>query len=689
MLAQYEGLLAQAVVDRHRPAAGLSLVPPSALALLPDPRQPLSDAWMGAVQERFAAWAGRAPERLAVADPREAWSYGELEERANRLAQRLIQEGVRKGDVVAILGHRSARLAWAVLGTLKAGAAFTILDPAHPPARLVDTLRLAQPRGFIALAAAGAVPAAVEAFLDELRPASRFTLPAADDGGDPTALFPAQPAGVTVGPDDLAYLSFTSGSTGLPKGILGRHGPLSHFLPWQERVFGFGPDDRYSMLSGLAHDPLQRDLFTPFQTGAAVIAPDPADIAVPGRLAAWLRDAGITVAHLTPAMGQILCQLAPGEPAPVCERLRWAFFVGDVLTHRDVALLTELAPDVAVVNYYGSTETQRAVGYHLVAVPAHEPGGSTKQSLPLGRGIEDVQLLVVNPAGRLAGVGELGEILMRSPHLAAGYLGDAEGTAARFTPNPLADAASERIYRTGDLGRYLLDGEVEFAGRADMQVKIRGFRIEPGEVEAWLGRHPAVRDCVVVARDHRASGGKRLVAYVVPRPSVSTNPVELRTYLRERLPDAMVPAAFVILEKLPVNPNGKVDRRALPEPAEEPRAGEFAAPQTDVERTLAGILREVLGVGKLSREDNFFELGGNSLQMVKVHARVKETFGVDLQVVQLFTHPTVATLAAFLVQGEAAPRPAAVVEDRTEQLQTGRNRLRRQGQQRRAGEESK
>jgi acyl-coenzyme A synthetase/AMP-(fatty) acid ligase/acyl carrier protein len=423
-----------------------------------------------------------------------------------------------------------------------------------------------------------------------------------------------------------------------------------------------------------------------------VIAPDPADIAVPGRLAAWLRDADITVAHLTPAMGQILCQLAPGEPAPVCTRLRWAFFVGDVLTHRDVALLRALAPNVAVVNYYGSTETQRAVGYHQVTTPRHETAELAKQSLPLGCGIEDVQLLVASPAGELAGIGELGEILLRSPHLAAGYLGDPMGTAARFTANPLGgspDAPGGRVYRTGDLGRYRPDGEVEFAGRADVQIKIRGFRIEPGEVEAWLGRHPAVRDCVVVARDHRGSGEKRLVAYAVLEAALSPSPAELRTFLRDRLPDAMVPAAFVILEKLPVNPNGKVDRRALPEPAEEPRAGEFAAPQTDVERTLAAILREVLGVEKVSREDNFFELGGNSLQMVKVHARVQETFGADLQVVQLFTHPTVAALAAFLLQGEAAPRPAAVVEDRTEQLQTGRNRLRRQGQQRRVGEESR
>jgi amino acid adenylation domain-containing protein len=640
---------------------------------------------VGAVPERFAAWAKRAPERLAAADPREAWTYGELDAASDRLAQRLARDGVKKGDVVAILGHRSARLVWAVLGALKAGAAFTILDPAHPPARLADTLRLARPRGFVALAAAGGVPAAVSDCLAGLDVVSRLTLPAAGSADpDPTAEMPAAPVGVVIGPDDIAYLSFTSGSTGVPKGILGRHGPLSHFVPWQERAFGFGPDDRYSMLSGLAHDPLQRDMFTPLQTGAAVIAPEPTDIAVPGRLAAWLRDAGITVAHLTPAMGQILCELAPGQPAPVAPGLRWAFYVGDVLTRRDVARLAALAPNVAVVNYYGSTETQRSVGHHRVNLTA-DSGDTLKQSLPLGRGIEDVQLLVVNPAGRLAGVGEVGEILVRGPHLAAGYLGDPEQTAARFTANPLSDLPGDRVYRTGDLGRYLPDGEVEFAGRADVQVKIRGFRIEPGEIEALLGRHPAVREAVVVARDHAASGEKRLAAYAVL--DTTAEPGALRAFLRERLPDYMVPATFTILEKLPVNPNGKVDRRALPEPSEEVRGGESAAPQTEIERTLAGILREVLGVERVGRDDNFFELGGNSLQLVKVHARVQEAFGADLQVVQLFTHPTIAALSAFLTQGEQAPRPAAVVEDRSAKLQTGRDRLRRRGQQLRGGEE--
>jgi amino acid adenylation domain-containing protein len=682
MARQYEAVLAQAAADPERPIDRLSLVTPAAAALLPDPGAPLPDAWMGAVHERFAEWARRDPGRPAVVDDRESWSYGELDERADRLARRLRAAGVGKGDVVAIYGHRSARLVWAVLGVMKAGAAFTVLDPAHPPARLIDCLQLATPRGWIALAAAGPVPPALEEFIAASGCPCKVVLPLPGEEAD---LGPADSAPLpAVGPDDLAYVAFTSGSTGLPKGILGRHGPLSHFIPWQRRRFGLGESDRFSMLSGLAHDPLQRDMFTPLQIGGAICVPDPADITVPGRLAEWMRRQGVTVAHLTPAMGQILTEIPPDIEPPRLDALRWAFLVGDVLTRRDVARLRGLAPGLTCVNFYGSTETQRSVGYHVV-----EPGEELshrrgKESLPLGRGVEGVQLLVVNRAGERAGVGELGEIYVRGHHLARGYLGDPEGTAAnfaaKFLDNPFGGRPGDRVYRTGDLGRYLPDGEVEFAGRADFQVKIRGFRIEPGEIEALLARNPVVRDCAVLARD-AAAGERRLVAYVVPeRPGVTV--AELRAYTRERLPDYMVPAAFVLMEKLPVTPNNKLDRRALPDPAEErAQDGTYVAPRNETERRIAEVLREVLAIDKVGLHDNFFELGGSSLQLVRVHSRLREVFAREMQVFELFTHPTVAALAGFLSAGEAPAAlgggaVAARELDRTEELQVGKDRRR-------------
>jgi amino acid adenylation domain-containing protein len=450
-----------------------------------------------------------------------------------------------------------------------------------------------------------------------------------------------------VDASDLAYVAFTSGSTGVPKGVLGLHRSLTHFYPWMREAFQLGPDDRFSLLSGLAHDPLHRDIFTPLWLGAAVAIPDPERMAEPGWLAGWMARLGVTVAHLTPALGRVLSE-APAGSLPL---LRRAFFVGDLLTRRDVERLRALAPEVSCVNLYGSTETQRAVAYHRIEE------NEAREVYPLGRGMPDVQLLVLTPAGRLAGIGEAGEVSVRSPHLAAGYLGDPELTERRFGTNPFTGREGERLYRTGDLGRYRPDGEVEPLGRADLQVKIRGFRVELGEVEAALVRHLAVREAAVVARGDTED--RRLVAYLVPEGS-APDLRALRESLRSRLPEYMIPAAFVVLDALPLTPNRKVDRKALPEPErEEPR--EAMAPWTPVEELLAAVWSEVLGAERIGPEDDFFALGGHSLRVTQVLARVREAFGVELPVRSLFESPTLAGLAARIEEalrtGSARPAP--------------------------------
>ncbi len=315
--------------------------------------------------------------------------------------------------------------------------------------------------------------------------------------------------------------------------------------------------------------------------------------------------------------------------------------MGDVLTRRDVARLRRLAPEITCVNYYGSTETQRAVGYHV----AEEDG--PKEVLPLGRGIPDVQLLVLNPAGVLAGIGELGEVSVRSPHIALGYLGDPQLTAERF----VADR-----YRTGDLGRYLPDGEVAFAGRADTQVKIRGFRIELGEIEAVLGRFPGVREAVVVARQDRGEE-RYLAAYVVPAARATFIERELRAFLRQRLPDHMVPAVLVVLDVLPLTPNRKIDRKALPAPEQRRAEEAFLAPRTPVEEVLAGIWAQLLGLERVGAADDFFALGGHSLLGTQVMSRLRAAFGIELPLRALFEAPTLADLAARV---EEARRDGAI-----------------------------
>jgi amino acid adenylation domain-containing protein len=759
MLAQLTGVLRQAAEDANRPIHAFSLLTDDARAVLPDPAVALSAEWRGSVPAIFARHAARTPDAVAVEDPRERWTYAELDRESTRIAWRLMADGVRPGDVVAILGHRSAALVRALLGTMKAGGAFLILDPAYPPARLAEYVHIARPAGFIPIASAGEVPVEVADalretvvstiplhirqvdFVDEvangglpLPPAPSPLVPRGEgeDGSlggrggasgdlsnaagfmDKAASFaeahqppPAvlgevgevyEPGGgllgagrnaaefadevanftpVEIGPDSLAYLSFTSGTTGKPKAVMGRHGSLTHFTPWLAERFELSASDRFSLLSGLAHDPLHRDVFTPLQLGAAVVAPDPDEVGTPGYLARWMRDAGITVTHLTPAMGQLLVDIPgglPTEPLPLSARhergggrgeghtaegptvdsLRRAFFVGDVLTRTDVGRMHRLAPNLQVINYYGSTETQRAVAHFVVP---RDLSQLAKETIPVGTGIPDVQVLIRNAAGERTGVGEVGEIWMRSPHIALGYLGDPELTAARFVANPWTGDAADPAYRTGDLGRYRPDGVAEIAGRADQQVKIRGFRIEPGEIEAALRAHPAVRDTVVVPRGE--GDGKRLVAYVVADGEPA--PRELRGWLRMSVPDYMIPAAWVFLPALPVTPNGKVDRKALPEPELEGVAQDFVPPRTPTEVALADVWAGLLNAGRVGAHDDFFALGGHSLLATKLVARVRDAFRVELPLRALFESPTLSALAAALDRllragaGAAAP----------------------------------
>ncbi|HYH80464.1 MAG TPA: amino acid adenylation domain-containing protein, partial [Longimicrobium sp.] len=821
MLTQLRAILSQAVADPDTAATRLSLLSAAARGVLPNPSEPLSTAWRGSVPALFARRAAETPDALAVEDPRERWTYAELDTATAHIASCLVEAGVQPGDVVAIWGHRGAALVRALLGTLRSGAAFLVLDPAYPPSRLVDYLRIATPAAFLRITAAPEVPPEVaaalartirceiplaprachpegdhaEASASQTPAARRIYTPVHDTVADAPASPPstpdhpsaaecadapqapgpslpcssgegqarnepgrgpaapastvvsdatqnlgdassaddqarrAQEAAELIGPDTLAYLSFTSGTTGTPKAVMGRHGSLTHFTPWLAETFGLTADDRFSMLSGLAHDPLHRDVFTPLQLGAAIIAPEPDEVGAPGYLAGWLRESAVTVAHLTPAMGQLIADVPGGvEQAAPIDTLRRAFFVGDVLTRGDVERLVRLAPGLTVINYYGSTETQRAVAYHVARTDAD---GREREVIPLGRGIPGVQLLVRNAAGDPAGIGEVGEIWLRSPHVALGYLNDPDLTAQRFIPNPWRADAGDVLYRTGDLGRYRPDGEVEPMGRADQQVKVRGFRVELGEIEAQLARHPSVREAVVIARGDAPD--RRLVAYVVPQrteppsppghetaeeytttpqapgPSLSRavtgegqarnepgrgptgpatpdtthraeddltaaaaagtiHPEALRAHLRAALPEYMIPAAFVTLERLPLTQNAKVDRRALPEPdsaAEQART----APRTETEAALAEIWREVLG-HEVGVEDDFFASGGHSLRATQVLSRIRQRFGIALPVKTVFAAPTIATLAVEVDARHAEP-PDAVDDDSALDADTG------------------
>ncbi|MGW4966247.1 amino acid adenylation domain-containing protein [Nonomuraea sp. NPDC004186] len=622
MLRQYTTLLEQIAADSCRRIDSYDLLAADPDAGLPDPVAPLSHRAEHAVHALIENQAAHHPERVALVDDTGRWTYRELDQRANGLAQELRHQGVGPGDRVALSGRRSAKLICAMLGVLKAGAAFVLLDPADPAERRRACLAAAEPRGLLLVDEENADPPGPL----HLTWSGRLS----------------QNPGVAVDPWDPAYVAFTSGTTGTPKAVIGAHAPLTHFFDWQAAEFGLGSEDRWSVLGGIGHDPFLRETLGPLTSGGTVCVPTEEQARTPAKLAAWLRTHGVTVAHATPGIAELMSS-GTAEPLPA---LRRVFFGGDRLAARHVAGLRALAPAAEYVNFYGTTETPQAMAFHRVTGP---------DPIPVGRAIEGAQVLVVTSGG-LAGVGETGEIWVRTPYLSAGYLGDAELTAARFTANPFG--AADLVYRTGDLGHWGPDGTVHVTGRMDGQVKVRGHRVETGELESLLLTHPGVRAAAIVAVPAPDGGDVRLAGYVVGSdPAAPPSPAELRRYLRDRAPEHMVPAALVVLESLPLTPRGKLDRARLP--AAEAVAGDEAAPlRGELEQAIARIWREVLGTSRVGARDNFFDLGGNSLLIVRVQSRLEELLGREVTLVRLFQYPTIEALAQSLRQ-EGPDRSAA------------------------------
>lgn len=657
-LDQLVSLLDAMVGDLDRPVQCVSLRTVRDADVLPDPTVPLGCEWHLSIHDKLAQVAAQRPGHCAVSDNQGSWTYAELDAVSNQVAGHLIARGIQPQDVVAIWAHRSAALVAAIMGTLRAGATFMMMDPAYPANRSRDYLDIGQPKLLIQIDGAEPMAPAVAEWWE---PAPEILVIHADQRLSPSSAMVQDAIPFVVTPEMVAYLSFTSGSTGRPKCIEGRHGSLTHFMDWQIRAFDLREDDRYSLLSGLAHDPLQRDIFTALWTGACICVPDPNTLFMPGELARWARDEHVSIFHLTPAMGRLLTDGSGGVVLPDARR---AFFVGDVLTRADVARLRTLAPNIEVVNFYGSTETQRSVGYHPVEIdglPAHTPA-----AIPLGKGVPDSQLLILNEAGVPAAVGERGEIHIRSHFLAQGYRGLPDQTAAVFLNNPFTDVSDDRLYRTGDLGAYLPNGAIVFRGRRDFQVKIRGFRVEPGEVAAVLSGHNMVREAVVMPHQ-TAKRGLQLFAFAAMESMIDG--ADLQAYLAERLPNFMVPAFVVVMDRLPMTPNGKVDRGALDLDAAEAAAmtGGREAALSPSETALAEIWRDLIGVMP-GPNDDFFAIGGHSLLATRLLARVQAKFGVQLPVRTIFETPDLASLSARIHSlkqetGEQPPQPVPRDQD--------------------------
>ncbi|WP_437675105.1 amino acid adenylation domain-containing protein [Sorangium sp. So ce131] len=627
--------------------------------LTPAERQQALVAWnttpapeedLSSYAARFRAQVARTPDAVAATCAEERRTYAALNREANRAAHALIALGVGPEQRVALLDDRGLPLLTMILAVFKAGGAYVPIDPTYPAERVAQILASSEPRVVLTRERhRGALERAFALLPEPLRPAIA-TLEAieATEGAPGDAASDEDPE-ERGGAESLAYVIYTSGSTGVPKGaMVERRGMLNNMLSKLPRL-GLAAGDVIAQTASACFDISVWQLLTALLFGGVVdIVPD--EIARdPARLLEHLERRGTAVVEVVPAVLQGMLDAAREHPAPpALARLRWVLPTGEALPAALARAWLDRYPAVPLMNAYGPAECSDDVALHAIAAPpaAHEA------HVPIGRPVDGLRLYVLDPLLAPAPVGVCGELYVGGVGVGRGYLGDPGRTAAAFLPDPFSQAPGRRLYRTGDLGRYRDDGTIEFVGRRDHQVKLRGYRIELGEIEARLAEHPAVQEAVVVVREDRP-GVKRLVAYVAagaPAPSGEA----LRAWLAARLPEYMVPTAFVLLPALPRTPNGKVDRRALPAP-EAGDALDHVAPRTATEELLAGIWAEVLGVERVSVEDSFFDLGGHSLLLTQILSRVRRVLDVELPLRALFETPTVAAQARAVEAARRGP----------------------------------
>jgi amino acid adenylation domain-containing protein len=581
----------------------------------------------------------RTPEAVAVAFAGLGVTYGELDARANRLARWLRRLGVGPESLVGVAAERSVEMVVGLVATLKAGGAYVPLDPDYPRERLQ-----------FMLADAGIEVLLTQSHLVAVLPPHQARVALLDDESS----WPGDAAGaarlaVAVHPDHPAYAIYTSGSTGRPKGAVVSHRGIVNRLLWMQDAYGLGPHDRVLQKTPFSFDVSVWELFWPLIVGARLVVAPPGAHQDAAWLARIVRDGAITTLHFVPSMLQLF--LETGGVGAACSTVERLFASGEALPYE----LQQRAGErlgAALHNLYGPTEAAVDVSFH-----ACERGGR-RRTVPIGRPISNLALYVLDRQDEPVPIGVAGELHIGGVGLARGYLHRPALTAERFVPSRWGRPGG-RLYRTGDLCRLRPDGAIEFLGRLDHQVKVRGVRVELGEIEAALLRHPGVRDAVATARSEGA-GETRLVAYLVASSEPAPGAAELRTFLRESLPEAMVPAAFVVLPALPLTPSGKVDRRALPVPdfASPVRETPAAAPRTPLEERLAGMWGELLRVERVGIHDSFFELGGDSIQGAMFVNRLQQELGQIVYVMALFDAPTVAGFAAYLERSypEAAAR---------------------------------
>jgi amino acid adenylation domain-containing protein len=557
-------------------------------------------------------------------------TYRDLDVRSNQLAHYLRKHGVGTKSLVGVCFERSMEMVVALIAVLKAGGAYLPLDPSYPPERL--RLMVEQ---------AGASIVLTQKSLVSRLPAEEATCHCLDSLDQFLAQEKQERLGHTSSPEDAAYVLFTSGSTGVPKGVLMEHRPLVNLLSWQAKTLACPVGARTLQFAPLSFDVSFQEIFSALCSGGTLVMIGEEERREPKVLLNRLKEKEVGRLFLPFIALQQLAEAAQDDAVDIAS-LREIIAAGEQLqTTQPIADLFARLPNCRLYNQYGPTESHVVTSFALGGDPADWP-----QLPPIGRPIANSKIYILDHCLQPVPIGVIGELYIGGDSLARGYLNHPDLSREKFILNPFIKKPAARLYRTGDLARYLADGNIQFVGRIDDQVKVRGFRVEPGEIEIILCRHPKVLECVVSARED-ALGSKWLVAYIVAGTAHDLSSGELRDFLKEKLPEYMIPNIFVFLKSLPLTPNGKVDRRALPAPdGSRPELTEaYVAPRNVTEKLLTTIWAEVLKLEKVGIHDDFFELGGHSLLATRVVSRIRAVFDSELPLRALFETPTVAGLS--------------------------------------------
>ena len=585
---------------------------------------PVSDK---SIHRLFEEQVERTPDSIALVFEGKHLTYAELNSRANQVAHRLRALGVRTDVPVAICMERCLEMVVGILGILKAGGAYVPLDPEYPADRLTYMLKDVDASVLL-----------TQQHVGDRMPQHESRVLCLDTDWDSIAEHseknPEDSAATSN--RDLAYVIYTSGSTGSPKGVMVEHGGLVNAVNWIAGTLKLSHLDRCLLKTPITFDAAGRELFPILISGGSLVITEPNGHRDCRYLAEIIQRERISILHCVPSLLRLLVEEPAFKDAPA---MRAVMCGGEALTPHTVERFQSLI-GAKLYNVYGPTETIIDSTYW----PVEESGGESNVSI--GRPIPNAQVYILDDLFRRVPIGVTGHLYIGGIGLARGYVGRPDLTGDKFVPDPFSGKSGTRLYKTGDLARYRPDGNIEYLGRGDHQVKIRGFRIELGEIEGTLARHPAVLEAIVLVHGDE-SGDKRLLAYVTAREETHPTASELRAFLKERLPEHMMPAAFIVLDAFPLNANGKVDRRALPPfDARRPELDEaFVACRTPTEELLAEIWAHVLGVQRIGIHDNFFQLGGHSLLATQVVSRIREAFKVEMPLRHLFETPTVAGLA--------------------------------------------